>query len=487
MEGTTTPPVRPAAAPRAPAGTSPRPYAVLAVTSLALALVLINGTSINVALPDLSRDFAAPAGLADWFLLAFLLANTASILVFGRISDLVGRRRIYLVGMTAFMVLSLAATVAPDAGTFIAVRALQGVSAATIVANSSALVADAFPEHRLAYGLSLNLTAASVANTVGPTIGGLLVSVAGWEAVFLVNVPFGLAALLLGLRVLPGPRAATGRRERFDARGALLSAAALATLLYGVNRLSTAGPADPVVWAMLGLGVVLWAVFGLLERRLQDPLVDLALVRDKARACAYGAAFFQSFGRAGVTVLVVLQQQIVAGRSAAEAGLTGMVMALAMVVVTPVSGRLTRVLTARTLTALGGGLSVAGTVGLALTPPTAALPATMAWLVLVGAGIGTFVTPNTTAIMRGVAPERRAVANSVRSMLYNSAAALGTSVVLLLVSASGIAGYDVQDSGPRVSAAFTVALLVCAGADALALAFGIARGGPWRVRDGAAG
>jgi EmrB/QacA subfamily drug resistance transporter len=452
------------------------------VTSLALALVLVNGTSITVALPDLSRGFAAPAGYADWFLLAFLLANTASILVFGRISDLVGRRRVYLVGMTAFMVLSLLAPVAPDAGTFIAIRALQGVSAATIVANSSALVADAFPEHRLAHGLSLNLTAASVANTVGPTIGGLLVSVAGWQAVFLVNVPFGLAALVLGLRVLPAPRPAAGRRERFDAKGAVLSAAALAALLYGVNRLSTAGPADPFVWVLLGVGVALWGAFGLLERRLEDPLVDLALVRDKARAFAYAAAFFQSFGRAGVTVLVVLQQQIVAGRSAAEAGLTGMVMALAMVVVTPVSGRLTRVLTARTMTALGGGLSVVGTVGLALSPPAAPLWTTLAHLVLVGAGIGLFVTPNTTAIMRGVVPARRAVANSVRSMLYNSAAALGTSVVLLLVSASGIAGYDVQDAGPEVRAAFAAALLVSAGADALALLCGIARGGPWLVR-----
>ncbi|GAA4709184.1 MFS transporter [Pseudonocardia yuanmonensis] len=481
---TTTPPERPAAASTAPAGTPPArsPYAVLAVTSLALALVLINGTSINVALPDLSRDFDAPAGVADWFLLAFLLANTASILVFGRISDLVGRRRIYLAGMTAFMVLSVLATIAPDAGTFIAVRALQGVSAATIVANTSALVADAFPEHRLAYGLSLNLTAASVANTAGPTIGGLLVSAAGWQAVFLVNVPFGLAALLLGLRMLPAPRPRTGPRETFDAKGAVLSAAALAALLYGVNRLSTAGPADLGVWALLTAGVLLFVTFGLLERKLEHPLVDLALIRDKGRACAYGAAFFQSFGRAGVTVLVVLQQQIVAARSAAEAGFMGMAMALAMVVATPVSGRLAAVLTARTLTAIGGTLSVVGLVGLALSPATAPLPLTMGWLLLVGAGIGLFTTPNTTAIMRGVPAARRTVANAVRSMLYNSGAALGTSVALLVVSASGIAGYDVQDAGPAVRAAFTVALLVCAAAEAVAFAFGVARGGPWRIR-----
>ncbi|MWV48284.1 MFS transporter [Rathayibacter sp. VKM Ac-2803] len=455
-------------------------YSVLAVTSLGLMLILINATSVTVALPALSDDFGAPAALADWFLLAFLLANTASILVFGRISDMIGRKRIYLWGMAAFMVLSGLAVIAPDAGTFIAVRALQGVSAATIVANTSALVADAFPAKRLAYGLSLNLTAAAVANTIGPAVGGVLVSTFGWQSVFLVNVPFGVAALALGIRFLPSTRSGAAG-ERFDYAGAVLSAAGLAAVLYGVNRVSASGPGDPWVWACLALGAVLITLFVLVERRVRHPLVDVALVNDRKRALAYGAAFFNSFARAGVTLLVVLHQQIVGGRSAAEAGVVIMVMALAMVLATPLAGRLSGVLTVRTLAAVGGGLLVLGLAGLAFFSRGADVLTVSLWLVLVGVGIGVFTTPNTAAIMHGVQPARRTVANAVRSMLYNSAATLGTSVSLLVITASGIDSYAEPDASPAAEAGFTLAMLVLAAGALLALVCALARGGPWRT------
>ncbi|NQX25800.1 MFS transporter [Microbacteriaceae bacterium VKM Ac-2854] len=455
-------------------------YSVLAVTSLGLMLILINGTSVNVALPTLSADFDATPATADWFLVAFMLANTASILVFGRISDMIGRKRIYLWGLTAFMVLSVLAVLAPNAGLFILIRALQGVSAATIVANTSALVADAFPPRRLAYGLSLNLTAAAVANTLGPAIGGVLVSAFGWPSVFLVNVPFGIAAVLLGLRYLPSGHHRV-RGERFDYAGAVLSAAGLAAILYAVNRVSSSGPGDPWVWIVLGTGAVLIAAFVIVERRVRHPLVDVALVSDRRRALAYGAAFFNSFARAGVVVLVVLHQQIVGGRSAAESGVIIMVMALAMVVASPLAGRLSGILTVRTLAAVGGALLVLGLVGLAFFSTGAeALPVT-AWLVLVGLGIGIFTTPNTAAIMHGVQPARRTVANAVRSMLYNSAAALGTSVSLLMITASGIGSYAVQDASPAVELGFSIAMLVLAASAVLALVCALARGGPWRT------
>lgn len=455
-------------------------YSVLAVTSLGLMLILINGTSVNVALPTLSADFDASPATADWFLVAFMLANTASILVFGRISDMIGRKRIYLWGLAAFMVLSVLAVLAPNAGTFILIRALQGVSAATIVANTSALVADAFPPRRLAYGLSLNLTAAAVANTLGPAIGGVLVSAFGWPSVFLVNVPFGIAALVLGLRFLPAGNHRI-RGERFDYAGAVLSAAGLAAILYAVNRVSSSGPGDPWVWIVLGAGAVLIAAFVIVERRVEHPLVDVALVSDRRRALAYSSAFFNSFSRAGVVVLVVLHQQIVGGRSAAESGVIIMVMALAMVVASPLAGRLSTVLTVRTLAAVGGAQLVLGLVGLAFFSTGAEVLPVMLWLALVGLGIGIFTTPNTAAIMHGVQPARRTVANAVRSMLYNSAAALGTSVSLLMITSSGIGSYAVQDASPAVELGFSVAMLVLAASAVLALVCALARGGPWRT------
>jgi EmrB/QacA subfamily drug resistance transporter len=454
------------------------PYAVLWVTSFGLLLMLVNNTSVNVALPELSMDFHATTSVAGWFLLAYMLANTASILVFGRISDMFGRKRIYLWGMTAFMVASLLAAFAPTAEIFIALRVLQGVAAATIVSNTTAIVADAFPPSKLTHALSINLTAAAVGNTIGPAVGGLLVSTFGWQSVFLVNVPFGVVAAVLGIKTIPDHRCAPtkGRKERFDIAGALLSVAALALILYSLDRMSSHGFGDPLALTVALVGLLLLAAFVLVEFRVRDPLVDMLLFGSVKRSCAYVATFFSSFARAGVTLLVVLHQQMVCGRTAAEAGLVVMVMAVAMMFATPCVGWLSAVFAPTTVLGVGGGLLVGGLIGIAFTPPDASLLLTSLWLVLAGAGIGLFTAPNTAAIMADVPARRRTVANAVRSMLFNTAQAVSTSVCLLLVAMSGIENFAVKTDSPTVTRAFTVAYLICAATAALAVLFSMVRG-----------
>ena len=152
----------------------------LGVTTLGLMLVLVNATSLNLALPALSGSFDVPPATADWFLVAFMLSNTASILVFSRISDMLGRRKIYLGGLACFTVISLLCAFAPNASVLIVLRVLQGVAAATTVTNTTAILTDVFPPDRLVRGLSLNITAASIAQMIGPALGGLLVTFVGW-------------------------------------------------------------------------------------------------------------------------------------------------------------------------------------------------------------------------------------------------------------------------------------------------------------------
>ncbi|MFT4262790.1 MAG: MFS transporter [Nocardioides sp.] len=456
------------------------PYAILWVTSLGLLLLLTNATSVNVALPELSRDFGTSTGLSDWFLLAFMLCNTASILVFGRISDMFGRRTIYLAGMSVFVVASVVAAVAPSAGVFIACRAVQGVSAATIVSNSTAIVADAFPPARLAQAMSLNLTAATIGNTIGPAVGGLLVTHFGWRSVFLINAPFGVAAVLFGLRLLPRGTA-HGSRGRFDLPGAVLSALGLGLMLYAVNRISDAGVRDLHVIACGLAGVALLTLFVAVETRVPAPLVNVALVNSLPRAAAYVAAFWQSYARAAANVLIVLQLQVVGGRTAAEAGLILMVMMLALLVSTIAAGRLALTFTPRSTSAVGGAMLVASLTGFALSASSSSLALASVWLVLCGGGIGLFTGPNTTAIMSGVPAEHRTVANAIRSMLFNSAQAVATAVSLLVVASSGISDYAVHSSSPEVVRAFAIAFWIGAAGAAVSMVCAVVRGGPWRT------
>lgn len=455
---------------------------MLAVATLGLMFVIINGSSVNVALPAMSAYFDVQANTADWFLLAFMLANTSSILVFGRISDMLGRKRIYLGGIAVFVVLSVLTVFAPNATVLIILRALQGVAAATTVTNTAALIADAFPPNRLAHGLGLNLTAAAVANTIGPTVGGMLITAFGWQSIFLINVPFGIAAIALGARVLADKHLAPSAHERFDYTGAVLSAVGLASLLYGVNQISVGGLAAPRVLVFIPTGVVLLGAFVVVESRVAHPLVDVTLVRNYARACAYGAAFFNSFCRAGTVVIVVLHQQIVGHRTPAEAGFVVMVMAAAMMIGAPLAGRLSTRYSARTLSSFGGFVLVAGMVGLTLCVDNDSLASVMACLAVIGFGIGLFTTPNTTSIMAGVVPHRRATANAVRSVLFNSAQALGTTVSLLVLTASGVESYAVTATDPRVREAFQLDMGVLAASAVLAMILALARGGSWFVR-----
>lgn len=459
-----------------------RPGAVLAVTTLGLFLILVGSSSVNVALPEISRALHASTATADWFLLGFMVANTACILVFGRLSDLIGRRRIFLIGMAVYVAASVVAAVAPTAEVLIVLRVVQGIAGATTVTNSTALLTDVYPSARLAGALGVNISAAAVASTVGPTIAGVLVEAFGWQSIFLVNLPFGIASVVLGARVLPRDRrhASDGPRETFDVTGAVLSAAGFSVLLVAVSRIGTVPADDPLLVGGFVLGGALLVAFVTVEARVTHPLVDVRLVAERARAFAYSAAFCNSFARAGITVLVVLQVQVVEGAGAIAAGLVVVPLAAGMAVASPVAGRLAGRLSARTLSTAGATLC---TVALAVLVPVLGTSTawTLALLAAAGVGVALFTTPNTASIMRGVDPGRRAVANAVRSVLFNSAQALGTSITLLLVSSTGLGSYGDETTDPAVSAAFRVGLVVLTGVSGVTIVLSLLRGGGWRT------
>jgi EmrB/QacA subfamily drug resistance transporter len=460
-----------------------RPELVLGVTTLGLFLIMLNSSSVNVALPQVSAALHASTETADWFLLGFMVANTSAILIFGRLSDLLGRRRIYLIGMSVFVLVSIAAAFAPDAAVLIALRVLQGIAGATIITNSTALLADVFRADRLPWALGINISAAAVASTIGPSVGGLLVDSFGWRAVFLVNVPFGIASLLLGLRAIPVDRAMRGVRhvtDRFDVLGAILSVSGLSLVLIAVSLVQDSP--GPIVAVAFAVGLVLLGLFVAVEVRSPSPLMDVRLVLSRARGYAYGAAFFNSFCRAGVVVAVVLEEQMIHGTSAAVAGLVVMGLAGGMALASPVAGHLTGRLSARTLSSAGGLITALAIGDLAIRLQRASLPETVAVLFVAGVGIGAFTAPNTSSIMGGIEQSRRAVANAIRSVLFNSAQVLGTSVTLLLVSASGITTYADQTTAPSTVTWFRIAYLVLALCAFVSTVASVARGGAWSVR-----
>src|SRR3569833_2361666 len=213
----------------APAGSS-RAAPGLALAALSLAMLLSSlGTSIaNVALPTLAEAFAASFQAIQWIVLAFLLAITSLIVCVGKLGDLLGRRRRLLGGLALFTAASLACGVAPNLPTMIVARAAQGLGAAVMLALSMALVGETVPKEKTGSAMGLLGTMSAVGTALGPSLGGVLIAAFDWRAIFLVNVPLGLAALLLVARYVPAERRdAVARTVRFDVVGTLLLALTL--------------------------------------------------------------------------------------------------------------------------------------------------------------------------------------------------------------------------------------------------------------------
>ncbi len=409
-------------------------WRVLSVTSLGVVLAGLNTSTLDVGLPVVARHFDASASQASWILLSYMLVNTVLILVFGRVADIVGRRRLYVTGLAILTGASLLCGLAPSAPALAGLRALQAVGAAAIITNTTALLTDAFPSDKLSTGLGLNVTIASAAQVAGPVVGGAMATALGWRAVFWFNVPFGVAGLLwarFSLRRTPPPP----DREPFDAVGAALAFFVVGGPVLALSEGGALGWTDPLVATGLVVFAVTLPVFLIVQRRRRYPMLDLSLFADRERSLAYVAVFLLALARFAVVLLMSLYLQAAGGADPFQAGVRVIPVAAGISLASPVAGRLARRYPARILASAGMALTAAALIVLALiiSPDRPYLPLGTG-LLAVGLGSGLFMTPNTSSIMTSVAADRRGIANGVRSMLQNTGFVVSTALSLAIVT-----------------------------------------------------
>jgi EmrB/QacA subfamily drug resistance transporter len=410
-------------------------WRVLSLVCLAALMTGLNNSSINIALPTIVRHFDASAVQAQWILLSFMLTNTVLMVVFGRVADIVGRREMYLTGVGLFTVMSVVAGFAPSADALIACRVLQAAAGAMLIANSGALVTAAFPRRLLGQGLGLYLASFSLAQLLGPTLGGIITVGLGWQWTFWFNAPLGAACLLWGLRALRRmPR--TGEALRLDVAGSVLVLAGLGSLLLAVSEVGPLGWNHPLVLVLLAVFAVAVPTFLVVERRSRNPVVDLDIFRDPVVGLGVLAGLLATMARFAVVLLMGLYFQTIRGETPAAAGLQVLPLAAAAVIASPGAGFLLRYASARTLTVVSNALLA---VGLALLlagiSPTTPYPLMLVAFIIIGLGSGSFLPANSTAMLSGVPPHRLGITNAVRTMAQSSGVVLSTAVVLTVISA----------------------------------------------------
>ncbi|MFC7016094.1 DHA2 family efflux MFS transporter permease subunit [Streptomyces viridiviolaceus] len=397
-------------------------------------LASVNTSTMDVALPTVSRHFGASASGASWTLLSYMLVTTVLVFVFGRVTDMIGRRRMYVGGISLLTVGSLLCGLAPSIVWLIVFRCVQAVGAAALLCNITALITDAFPARKLATALGINATISALAQVIGPALGGALASGLGWRAVFWFNVPIGLVGLIWAcLNLRPGAARASG--ESFDYLGAVLSTLALGGLILALSEGGALGWTSPSVLIGVALFLLLSPVFLAVQARRRHPLLDLSLFTDRARCMAYVALFLMAMAYFAVVLLMSLYLQAAAGMAPYQAGLHVLYVALAMAATAPAAGRLSGRFSARALASTGLALSAAGLFSLAATiGPRMNGILFAVCLMSVGAGVGLFMTPNTSAIMGSVPAERRGITNGVRQTVQNAGYAVSTALALAIAT-----------------------------------------------------
>ena len=395
---------------------------------------MLDATIVNVALPTLGRELIVGNDVLQWVVTGYLLSLAVWIPASGWLGDRFGTKRIFLLALTIFVGASALCGLAQDATSLIAFRVLQGVGGGMLTPVGTTMVVRAFPREERARGSAIIGVPTVLAPVLGPLIGGYLVDGAGWRWIFFVNLPIGLFGLAFAAIVLREHREL--KPGRFDARGFVLAATSLVTLLYGLSRVPDEGWTSPAAIAFIATGLLMGAAFVHAERRARDPMLDLHILRERVFASTNVTHVLTVAGLVGTLFVVPQYLQGLRGLTAWESGLTSFPQAVGLVCAMPIAGFLYPRLGARPL-ALVGLLVTAGTALLLVTTnPETNLWGIRAILYARGLGFGLALLPLQTAAFANVSLSTTGRASALFNTARQVAASVGVAVLASVLAAA---------------------------------------------------
>jgi EmrB/QacA subfamily drug resistance transporter len=469
-------------------GEDPRRWRALTVSLIAAFMSLLDVSIVNVALPSIERGLGGSASDLQWVVSGYALTFGLALVPAGRLGDMFGRRRMFLVALPAFVLTSALTGAAPTAGLLISARLLQGVAGGMLIAQNSGLIQDLFRGSERARAFGLLGATVGLSTAAGPVIGGLILAVFtgadGWRWVFYVNVPIGLLALVLAARLLPSTMSARRRGIHLDLVGSLLLGGGVVSLLLPLVDAESGGEAG--LWPLFGLAVALLGAFGWWEVRTvrlrREPLLDPRLGGIPGYAAGSGIGLVYFTGITGVWLVLALFFQDGLGYSPLRSGLAVSPAALGVAVSSVIAGRLV-LRVGRWLTVAGLAASAAGLVATALVlrhvGADEAAWAAAGPLLVAGIGGGMVTSPNITLTLQFVPVAVAGAAGGALQTAQRIGAAVGVAVLATVYYQGLAAGLDYARAVSR-------ALLCGSGIMFLALLMalaGIARRSPARVNE----
>ena len=402
---------------------------VLMVSTFAAFLTPFLASSINLALPTIGREFHAGAISMGWVVSSFILSSAIFLMPFGRLGDIVGRKKIFTLGIFLYTLSTTLIIFSWNIFSLIVLRILQGFSSAMIFGTSLAIISSVFKVGERGRAMGINITATYFGLSSGPIIGGFLTQYLGWRSIFAFLVPFGVISLVL-ITARIKTEWAEAKGEKFDLRGSMIYGISLASFMYGFSKLpSTFG------WILLASGVVLATAFLLFEKNIDNPVFDVRLIiRNRVFAFSGIAALIHYSATSATGFFISLYLQYLKGFDARTAGLIMISQPVMMALLSPLAGKLSDKRNPGVIASIGMGLTATGLILLCFVNENTPVPTIVFLLLLMGIGFGLFSSPNSNAIMSSVEKKHLGIASGVVGTMRMIGQMLSMGIAMMLLA-----------------------------------------------------
>ncbi len=429
---------------------SPRKWWAMLGIGLGVFMSTLDSSIVNISLPTLVERLNTDFATIQWVVLSYLLVITALTPSVARLGDMLGKKKLYVIGLIIFTLSSLLCGLAPNVGLLIAFRALQGTGSVMLTALGVAIITEVFPRSERGRALGIIGAIVSTGIATGPTLGGLLIGLVSWHAVFLVNVPVGIVAIFIVTRVVP-PLTLEPSKQHFDFIGGLIMMVVLICYALGMTLAQDRGFSNSLIIGLLASAAVGLVIFVLVERSIQQPTVDLRLFRNTLLSINLLMTFLVFLMMAGQFILPFFLE-LVKGYPTEQTGLLVAIVPVTMGLVAPLSGTLSDRFGSRAISLIGL-LVIAGACLLISTLNADISPwGYLARLAPLGVGFGLFQSPNNSAIMGAAPRDKLGVVSGLLSLARTLGQSTGLPLMGVVFTAQVMAGGNIQ-AGMDVTAA----------------------------------
>jgi len=402
---------------------------VLLVTAFTAFLTPFLASAINLALPAIGKEFHADAISLGWVVSSFLLTSAIFLLPFGKLGDIVGRKKVFSIGILLYTISTFLIIFSWNIISLITMRIIQGFSGAMIFGTSLAIISSVFKEGERGRAMGINITATYFGLSSGPVIGGLLTEYLGWRSIFAFLVPFGIISLIMISRRIK-TEWAEAHGEKFDWRGSIIYGISLASFMYGFSKLPTF-----LGWILLTAGIVFALGFLLFEKRTESPVFDIRLIlRNRVFAFSGIAALIHYSATSATGFFISLYLQYLKGFDARTAGLIMISQPVMMALLSPLAGKLSDKRNPGKIASFGMGLTAAGLILLCFVNEDTPVILIVLLLLLMGTGFGFFSSPNSNAIMSSVEKRHLGIASGVVGTMRMVGQMMSMGIAMMLLA-----------------------------------------------------